>query len=460
MRMLSVPRFALALATLLIHGESSRLRRSVQPKTASARSMESWDQFFAFSEGPAEPPQFLLISSPSGHKISYILVDHDSTAMSRVVMPLIDVGLDEPRGIAYHPQTSRLYVADPFARTILSYKVEVHRCLNPKQKSGVFGFKGTSDPIADELKAQHSPTACKLPYELTVKDPVDVIHDTFATWVTVDRNGNLFFSDQERQSINVVHRFLLDDLHSGQIQASQVQRQSAHEAEVMLTLAESEAIRNEASEGSGGVRRNAQEAFQKSAVELFRGGVDPSTSMPGALFSDSVGLYWSNQAGGFEHGAVSTGSADFHALSHARDGQKISGILSAAIDSAVGIAGSDNAIYFSDGLQRVYGMPKYGGNITELSGAMVEVRNLIWDGSQTLFIADGGNNTIYAMPCGLQQHGAALPVVAMHDPFGLALIAPTSPAVKLVLDSGASGNMCSVTLPVVVMLLAFISSEV
>lgn len=49
----------------------------------------------------------------------------------------------------------------------------------------------------------------------------------------------------------------------------------------------------------------------------------------------------------------------------------------------------------------MYGVPKFGGgNATAMNEGFVIARGLAWDGSGTVFVADEGASTVYAMPCG------------------------------------------------------------
>ena len=95
--------------------------------------------------------------------------------------------------------------------------------------------------------------------------------------------------------------------------------------------------------------------------------------------------------------------------------------------NSFGIAATVSSVLFSNGAG-VYGVPKFGGgNATALNEGFILSRGLVWDGAGTVFVADEGASTVYAMPCGVLAEQPLQPVLEMHGVFGLALVQPSDP---------------------------------
>jgi len=101
-----------------------------------------------------EPDKFILVSSPADSKVSYLKVNGDTT-----LTPLIDSGIQTPKGLAYDTKLSKLYVADPGMRRIHAFTIAF--------ANGVLAIDG---------------------------EPEVAAHDVSAAWVAVDGRGDLFYS--------------------------------------------------------------------------------------------------------------------------------------------------------------------------------------------------------------------------------------------------------------------------
>lgn len=109
---------------------------------------------------------FLIISAPRNAKVSWVKLPEDGSFEGLKPETLIDEGLQHPQGIAVDQKRRRLYVADPDAQKIYSYKLVVD---------------------GDVLRTKGEQTI--------------VAHDRESRWVTVDGMGNVFFSDEPQNLI-------------------------------------------------------------------------------------------------------------------------------------------------------------------------------------------------------------------------------------------------------------------
>mmetsp|Transcript_59865 Transcript_59865/g.139997 ORF Transcript_59865/g.139997 Transcript_59865/m.139997 type:complete len:483 (+) Transcript_59865:88-1536(+) len=420
---------------------------------------------------PPLPPRFLIVTSPQERIVSYSQIGDDYSAVKGLVKPLIQGGVDLPKGVAFDARHNRLFVADPGLKRIKAWTLSLERCLSPAEKAGLLGTGASSDPfVTDDAEG---PTRCDLPWTLRASEEVTVLADVFSEWVSLDHNGNLYYSDQDRKSVNKIEAGLLLNLVHGEVAPSDVSRRSASRAASEKLVEEGKEamqIVDKAHDplafaadpmGSAGdglkagaelVGNMAKSAAalapdlplttvgDTSVMELFQASESPHVATPGGVVSDTVQVYWSNENNGFEKGAVATGFADPES---SPAGAAQSSKLTSSTDRSYGIAATTSAIIFSDG-GGVYGVSKYGGgNATALNDGFILARGLAFDGSGTVFVADEGASTVFAMPCSILTEGQPLhPVLSMHGVFGIALIQPSDPMVAAVTGahSGAAAR--------------------
>lgn len=155
-------------------------------------------------------PKFILVTAPSERKVCYTQVEDVNAALMNKVFPLIDGGLIQPKGLAYDKQRSLLYVADLDARRVMQYEIRgvVH-----------------TDTLQKGLK--------------TVGTPIVIVQDADVRWVTVDDEGNLYWSEQASNSVNKLKREILSMLKLKTINARELMRVSEAQA-----AAEEESLRN------------------------------------------------------------------------------------------------------------------------------------------------------------------------------------------------------------------------
>lgn len=352
------------------------------------------------------PPQFLFVSSPMGQKVSYLeLRDFRSTG---VVRALVDSGLGAPHGIALDRKRSFLYVADYDARKIFRYSFVVQR-----------------SEATSELSV------------LTEGVRVVVVDGPEVKWICVDSSsGDLFYTEGSR--INKITYQVLERLASGQFQPSQ------------LTLVSESVLEAEASAAAAASLTNSTaatpEVVQPHILTMYEASVNSHVSSPAGIVTDGVSVYWANQENGMTAGSVIEGQVSPSTPLELTAGGTAASFESHAVASnaasSFGITKTHNMLIYSDSAQYIYGVRRTGGQEATLSEAFDSPRGLVWDGDNTIYIADQGANTIWSMPAGRLGPDQPLGrVVDVRDPFGLALLEESDPAFRvLAAAQGASAR--------------------
>jgi len=292
-----------------------------------------------------------------------------------------------------------------------------------------------TDPFATD--SAQGPAACDLPWTLWAGEETTVLSDVSSEWVSLDHNGNLYYSDQFRKTVNKIDAVLLLNLVHGEITPGELKQRSAAHPAASLEEQGKEAMKIKPhfhlepnAEAMGNaigslgsaiampVSLVSEDASEEVIVKLFEPDEAPHVATPAGVVSDAVQVYWANQDHGLERGSVGTALVK---------GTAPSSKLTTMTASSFGIAATASAVLFSNGAG-VYGVPKFGGgNATALNEGFILSRGLVWDGSGTVFVADEGASTVYAMPCGVLSEQPLQAVLEMHGVFGLALIQPTDP---------------------------------
>lgn len=144
----------------------------------------------------------MLVSAPSERKICYTQVEDVNKALMNRVFPLVDGGLMQPKGIAYDKVRAHLYVADLDARKIIQYSIKA---------------------LVDKDTLQKSLT--------THGAPTVVVDGTDVRWLTVDEEGNLYWTDQTSNSVNKLSHRIINMLQNRQMVASELKTVSEAQAE-------------------------------------------------------------------------------------------------------------------------------------------------------------------------------------------------------------------------------------
>jgi len=408
---------------------------------------------WTLSPPPPLPPTFMIMTSPMERKISYAQLDANYKAIKGIVKPLIEGGLNTPKGSVYDAGRSRLFVADPGLSAIMAWRIEVLPCYTPEQKAGAWGYGAYADPFRTD--PNEGPTACDLEWSLVAKDPVIIVSNVGAEWVNMDKAGSLYYSDILTNSVNKIESTLLVNIVHGEIKASEVRKRSAEEAEAIAAIAAG-SHEMQVGQGSGdgndlmAVEKHPTEVmesdlaapFETSVVELYSASSSSHVREPAGVAADNVQVYWANSEGGLKAGSVGTGTS--HPESAEGGGIKAAN-LTTITDKTFGMITTQNAIVFSDGMSGVYGVRKFGGGkAVPLNTGFIAARGLTWDGAGTVFVADEGANMVYAMACGnLAENMPIFGVVSMHDVYSPALVKASDPIVKAAMVARGTARLAS-----------------
>ncbi|CAK8985782.1 Hypothetical protein (Fragment) [Durusdinium trenchii] len=382
------------------------------------------------------PKQFLIISSPSQQKIVYTELKNFKSTTGRT-FALIDSGLVQPEGLALDhdrgaPGSSgRLYVADKGAKKILRFHVYVQDKGNGLQL------------ITDNVQ-------------------LCIMQNADTSWVNVDINGDVFYSDATTKTINRIPVGVVEMMAKGQYSASD------------LNL-----ISEKTLETGGGATSNV--AASRFVFSLYDGAMNPHVGTPAGLVSDGARLYWTNMDKGKKKGSVVQGEVSPKLPSGSdKTASFPSTMLSNASDIGYGMTKSSKYVFLSaeeNGVGVVSGASRTNPSVTPQGATFDFVtglsgpRGLCWDGDQTIFVADEESkpkpkgkrkvirNTlqdqtpdkpdhlldvlqeVYSFPGGRLMTGAPFAKSAvLQGAFGVAILSDQDQ----VWDAGAAGDMSSI----------------
>jgi len=159
------------------------------------------------------PPSMLLMSSPMERKVSYTQIVNFQS-VGGVVLPLLDAGLVGPYGIAWDGPRGALYVCDGALRQIFRVQLQAFKCT--RQCKG----------IDYQLK--------------TVGNRYVVVEGVIAQWASVDAEGNLFFTDQEKNSVDKLPVEAIDMIIRDQLLPKNLGRTTEPESEGEEAVKEAE----------------------------------------------------------------------------------------------------------------------------------------------------------------------------------------------------------------------------
>eukprot|EP00397_Hematodinium_sp_SG-2012_P042070 GEMP01046470.1.p1 GENE.GEMP01046470.1~~GEMP01046470.1.p1 ORF type:complete len:246 (-),score=59.39 GEMP01046470.1:603-1340(-) len=202
-----------------------------------------------------------------------------------------------------------------------------------------------------------------------------------ARWVAVDGMGNLFYTDEIKNTIN-------------QVPAEK------------LFLGET------------------------TSKVLYSGKEMSSVSGPGGVATDNFFVFWTNKVDGSTVGSL------IRAEEHPPEGGTAlsqGGAKAVAQNEAkvYAVCLSQTNAFFTSESSKVYGVKKVGGPVTLINDQFVKPRGCAWDGGGTIFVADRQQNAVYSFAGNMRFLAGAhrSKVVDCEDAFGLAVVS-SSGAVK------------------------------
>lgn len=366
---------------------------------SSGASLRSNGVFQDFRE-VFNPPTMLLMSSTMERKVSYIQLSNFK-AVGGVVLPLLDSGFSAPYGIAYDEKRRALYVADGALRKILRVTIKAFKCL--RQCKGI-------------------------PYQLRVDgDMITVVEGVQSFWVSVDHEGNLFFSDQETKSVSKLSVDAIQKIIDGELLAKDLKRTTEPEAE-------GEEAALESSEPLDDVPSSITVTTTPkppSIYELYESSKSETVGTPAGVAAVAGQVYWTNQVGGFNNGAVSFGKTN--PMLKQPTGTDDAPVFASHklvnnTGAAYGISVSIGKVFFSDSSHVVWAANKGTGEVVSLTSSLMKPRGIVWDGDNTIYVADEEGNFVVSIPSGLLKANAPVSqTVDFHSPYGLAMINKDDP---------------------------------
>lgn len=381
------------------------------------------------------PPTMLLMSSPMERKVSYTQISN-SKSVGGVVLPILDAGLQGPTGIAWDSPRKALYVADAALRKIFRVKLKAFKC--KRQCKGI-------------------------EYQLAVDgNQFTIVENIISTSVSVDPAGNLFFTDQDSNSVNKLPVATIHQIVEGKLLPKNLARTSESEYEGE-EAAEESAEAASAIEGKEGKATTPTVTPRPPSIfSLYEKGVSPNVGTPAGVAVDGSQLYWTNQVGGFSSGAVSFGKKDPRVkdTDGSEEGKPTfpSTKLANNTGSAYGVAVTSSKVVFTATQHYVYAASRGSGEVVALTSDLLKPRGVVWDGDNTVFVADQEGNFVVSLPCGLLKEGAPIShVVDFHSPFGIALVKSGDPVWAPIVALEGGGAPHSAQAGSLVMVIAMIA---
>ncbi|CAE7697373.1 unnamed protein product, partial [Symbiodinium pilosum] len=215
---------------------------------------------------------------------------------------LVDSGLSTPQDLALDGERGALYVADSGAKKIYRYHVYV------QDNGGSLGL--TTDGVQ-----------------------LCIMQNTDASWVNVDLNGDVFYSDATSKSINRIPVDVIDMLSKGQYAASD-----------LVLLSEKALV-------TGGGAAPESGSGSHFVYSVYQGSVNPHVSTPAGLVSDGARIYWTNMVDGKTAGSIVEGEVS-PKLPTAKAGEPAatafpSRVLTNETDAGYGVTKSNKYMFYA-----------------------------------------------------------------------------------------------------------------
>jgi sugar lactone lactonase YvrE len=352
------------------------------------------------------PKQILIISSRTLGKIVYTTL-RNFKSKSGQTYALIDSGLSQPCAIAFDGQRSLLYVADPGVKAIFRYSIVVE---TEVQDDGETLFSLRTDGPR-----------------------ISILNGRRVEWLNVDSDGNLFYSSPETNSINKMSALLLFQIGEGMRDADSLMTIPAGELQIDAIV-----NRNLNARSAGAHTTTTSLEQSESILELYDGSITAHVSSPAGLVADNRHLFWANSLAGSSHGALIRAEAEVQmhppvngtmtmVSTTPPSSASILSNISSDDTAAAGVARSGGSIYWSTlgpGGGKIYGVHQDSG-MEAIVGQTVleEPRALVWDGDETMYVADEKAGTIWSFPAGRLRNSVPLTMtVTFQGAFGLALL--------------------------------------
>lgn len=357
--------------------------------------------------------QFLLVSSPEEKKVVWTALKNFKSADGRA-FALVDTGLDHPKGLAFDKKRGHLYIADSGAKKIFRYTV-----------------------LADTSGS--APTLTTSGVRLTISEghPVE--------WLTIDHEGNLFYTAPDTNNINKIEAPLLREIAKGEVAANMLQIISQK-----TLMAESKAKaaldkKRKESESEEDQLPTDAPPVKPHILSIYEAKMNPQVSQPTCIVAHGDKLFWTNGMDGMTAGTVVQGAIQPENHVDNSNATESSGpkpfpatALTKVSPSASGLAVSEKVIFFTrentesgnkSGI--VSGLLQGTDIILDFVKSINKPRGLVWDRDQTMYVADESGGAVWSFPTGrMMQEVPLTRAVVMKGAYGLALLSNQDPCFK------------------------------
>lgn len=215
--------------------------------------------------------------------------------------------------------------------------------------------------------------------DLTTAGPgVEAHGDSQARWCAVDGIGDVFLTDEAAQTV----------------------------LRMPYTLAIGKPLENEV----------VQTLYGNNS------GANTRVSSPGGIAVDNFHVYWSNKVSGDANGSVVRGLELPQAGSEPVSTQLV---LAQNAVTTYGVALTQKHVFFANKESKVFGVPKGGGSVIEITSAFTEPRGLAYDGDGTIFVADAKDGGLYSFAGNMHTLEPTLnlmKVAEVNDAYGVAVL--------------------------------------
>lgn len=367
------------------------------------------------------PSQFLLVSSPKMKKICFAQLINFK-AIEGQVFPLVDSGLIAPQGICLDRARAYLYVNDFGAGKIFRYRLVV----NPKEEA---------------VKNRMETNGVRL----------TIVENIKSSWCSVDQFGTLFFSNADTKAVNKLPVEIIEKVASGEVLPNELKMLGEQDQEA-ISAAQSAARQNRQASTAG----EEEEEQVYNIVSLYENGANPHVSGagPSGLYVDGPTVYWGNAGSGKSNGAVNKGQVtpQVPVSGGTPGGTGPNAFPAEALanntDTVSGVVKTRNSLVYADASQKVYAVSLDGaGGVYTLTDQLDSPRGLVWDGDNTVFVADAGVGRIWSLPVGRLADGAPFDsTVDLDGAYGVALLQEGDQGYGLSRAAGALGAGASAAL--------------
>jgi len=348
--------------------------------------------------------QFLMTSSPTLKKIVWTTLKNFESSEGRA-FSLVDSGLDQPKGLAFDHKRGHLYVADSGAKKIFRYTV-----------------------LADLSGSQPVLSTSGMRLTITQGHPVE--------WVTVDKDGNLFYTAPDTNNINKISAEVLRRIEIGEYAAStlQIVSEKTFEAQKMAQSVIDLKVKK-AQLKSGVVPLPTDPPSVKPHIfSMYEAKLNPHVSSPASVWADGPDLYWTNQESGTTAGTIVKGEIDPKSVSSKKGPKPFPAVAMTYVsDGAYGLSKTDKMMFFTrngsipeTGL--VSGMLLGTDIILDFVKSIAQPRGLVWDNKDTMYVADQGKGQVWSFPIGRMMSNVPITkAVSMEGAYGLVLLSSQDP---------------------------------